>query len=88
MKIAKLILLACPVVLASMMMLANPAAASIANAPTTAEVTLVSTQPIIASAPKLNQQSNPILDQLGCGCATCVKAKFQQLQGKLPVAHI
>ena len=88
MKIAKLILLACPIVLASMMMLALPAAASIANASTTAEVTLVSTQPIIASAPKLNQQSNPILDQLGCGCATCVKAKFQQLQGKLPVARI
>jgi hypothetical protein len=89
MKIAKLILLAFPVVLASTLMLANPAAASIVNAPGKAQVILVSTQPISESlTPKLTQESDPIKDQLGCNCASCVKANSQLLQGKLPFAGI
>lgn len=89
MKIAKLILLAFPVVVASTLMLALPATASIVNAPATAQVTLVSTQPIPQSTtPKLTQESNPIKDQLGCSCATCVQANSQLLQGKLPFAGI
>jgi hypothetical protein len=89
MKIGKLILLAFPLVLASTLMLANPAAASILNAPGKAQVILVSTQPISESlTPKLTQESNPITDQLGCSCASCVKANSQLLQGKLPFAGI
>lgn len=88
MKIAKLILLAFPVVVASTLMLALPAAASIVNAPATAQVTLVSTQPIPQSVTPLTQESNPIKDQLGCSCATCVQANSQLLQGKLPFAGI
>lgn len=88
MKIAKLILLTFPVVVASVLMLALPATASIVNAPT-AQVTLVSTQPISESlTPKFTQESNPIKDQLGCNCPTCVQANFQLLQGKLPFAGI
>jgi hypothetical protein len=88
MKIAKLILLAFPVVIASALMFALPAAASIVNAPT-AQVTLVSTQPISQSlTPKLIQKSNPIKDQLGCNCPSCVQANSQLLQGKLPFAGI
>ncbi len=89
MKLAKLILLAFPVVVASMLMLALPAAASIVNAPAKAQVTLVSAQPIPQSTtPKLTQESNPIKDQLGCNCPSCVKANSQLLQGKLPFAGI
>ena len=88
MKIAKLILLAFPVVIASMLMLANPAAASIVNAPAKAQVTLVSAQSIPESVTPLTQESNPITDQLGCNCPTCVKANSQLLQGKLPFAGI
>ncbi|MBW4475697.1 MAG: hypothetical protein KME54_02215 [Tolypothrix brevis GSE-NOS-MK-07-07A] len=88
MKIAKLILLAFPVVVASALMLALPATASIVNAPT-AQVTLVSTQPISQSlTPKFTQESNPIKDQLGCNCASCVQANSQLLQGKLPFPGI
>jgi hypothetical protein len=88
MKIAKLILLAFPVVIASALMFALPAAASIVNTPT-AQVTLVSTQPISESfTPKLIQKSNLIKDQLGCNCPSCVQANSQLLQGKLPFAGI
>jgi hypothetical protein len=88
MKIAKLILLAFPVVLASALMFALPATASIVNAPT-AQVTLVSTQPIYESfTPKFTQESNPIKDQLGCNCPSCVQANSQLLQGKLPFPGI
>ncbi len=88
MKIAKLLLLAFPVVLASVLMLANSAAASIVNAPATSQVTFVSTQPIPQSVTALTQESNPIKDQLGCNCATCVQANSQLLQGKLPFSGI
>ena len=89
MKIAKLILLAFPVVIASALMLVLPATASIVNAPATEQVTLVSTQPISESlTPKLTQESNPIKDQLGCNCPSCVQANSQLLQGKLPFAGI
>jgi hypothetical protein len=89
MKIAKLILLAFPVVVASILMLANPAAASIVNAPAKAQVTLVSAQLIPElTTPKLTQESNPIKDQLGCNCPSCVKANSQLLQGKLPFTAI
>lgn len=88
MKIAKFILLAFPIVLASALMLALPAAASIVNAPAKAQVTLVSTQLIAQSVTPLTQESNPIKDQLGCNCPSCVQANSQLLQGKLPFAGI
>jgi len=88
MKIAKLILLAFPVVIASVLMLGLPAAASIVNAPAKAQVTLVSAQPIPQSLTPLTQESNPITDQLGCNCRSCVQANSQLLQGKLPFAGI
>ncbi|BAY61112.1 hypothetical protein NIES22_11730 [Calothrix brevissima NIES-22] len=86
MKILKLILLACPAFLASVLFITNPAhAASINSAPATEIVMVASAQPnheLIA--PKLTSESNPIQDQLGCSCAACVKSKFYLLQGKLP----
>ncbi|MBD2196849.1 MULTISPECIES: hypothetical protein [Calothrix] len=87
MKILKLILLACPAFLASVLFITNPAhAASINSAPATEIVMVASAQPnheLIA--PKLTSESNPIMDQLGCSCAACVKSKFHLLQGKLPL---
>ncbi len=86
MNIVKLILLACPAFLVSMLLVVNPAqASSLKSAYPTQIVTLVSTQQIPDLAtPKLTQTSNPIIDQLGCNCANCVQSKFQSLQGKLP----
>jgi hypothetical protein len=86
MNIAKLILLACPVILASILLVANPAkASSFQSATATQTIAVVSTQQSTKLiTPKLSQASNPIMDQVGCSCASCVQAKSQMLQGKLP----
>ncbi|WP_392535711.1 hypothetical protein [Nostoc sp. C117] len=86
MKIAKLILLACPALLAFILLLANPAhASSLKFEYATQLITVASTQQISDLAtPILTQKSYPIIDRLGCNCANCVQAKFQSLQGKLP----
>ncbi|MCC5623061.1 hypothetical protein [Nostoc sp. CHAB 5715] len=86
MNIIKLILLACPASLVSMLLVVNPVnASSLKYAYATQIMTVVSTQQISDLAtPKLTQTSNPIIDQLGCNCANCVQSKFQSLQGKLP----
>ncbi|AFY32939.1 hypothetical protein [Calothrix sp. PCC 7507] len=78
MNIVKLILLACPVFLASVLMLANPAQAlGIKSAPATQQLSDLVT-------PTLAATSNAIVDQLGCNCANCVQSKFHLLQGNLP----
>jgi hypothetical protein len=86
MNIIKLILLACPALLVSMLLVVNPAqASSLKSAYSRQIVTVVSTQQITDLAtPHLIQTSNPIIDQLGCNCANCVQSKFESLQGKLP----
>ncbi|MEH1829830.1 hypothetical protein [Nostoc sp.] len=86
MNIVKLILLACPAFLVSMLLIVNPAnASSLKSTYATQIMTVVSTQQIPDLAtPNLIQASHPIIDQLGCNCANCVQAKFQSLQGKLP----
>ncbi|MGJ5627718.1 hypothetical protein [Nostoc sp. CALU 1950] len=86
MNIVKLILLACPAFLVSMLLVVNPAhASSLKSLYPTQIVTVVSTQQIPdLVTPMLTQTSNPIIDQLGCNCANCVQSKFQSLQGKLP----
>ncbi|NWF60638.1 MAG: hypothetical protein HXY43_15605 [Fischerella sp.] len=89
MNIIKLILLACPVVLASMLVFANPAVASTAHsAPVTTQITLVSAQPIHQSiTPNLSGDSKSIMDQLGCNCASCVKSRLQ-MEGKLSLSSL
>ncbi|MEH1782102.1 hypothetical protein [Nostoc sp.] len=86
MNIVKLILLACPAFLISMLLIVNPAnASSLKSLYATQIMTVVSTQQIPDLAtPNLIQTSHPIIDQLGCNCANCVQSKFQSLQGKLP----
>ncbi|MBD2434039.1 MULTISPECIES: hypothetical protein [Fischerella] len=90
MNIIKLILLACPVVLACMLLVANPAAASHLNSipAVTQQVTLVSAQPVHQwVAPNLSSDSQTIIDQLGCSCATCVQAKLQ-MEGKVSLSDL
>ena len=84
---AKLVLVATPLLVASIL-LGNSAQASIVKSiPARTHVALVSAQPIPESVtPNSSQESNPITDQLGCGCAYCVKAK-SELQGKLPLLN-
>ncbi|MBN4001606.1 hypothetical protein [Nostoc sp. LPT] len=88
MNIIKLILLACPAFLVSMLLVVNPAnASSLKSTYATQIVTVVSTQQIPDLVTlNLIQTSNSIIDQLACNCANCVQAKFQSLQGKLPSA--
>ncbi|GAB1542412.1 hypothetical protein NUACC21_50860 [Scytonema sp. NUACC21] len=89
MKAAKLILLASPLYIASMVLVANNAEATMVKMrPEQSHITLASARPDFESmTPHSSQESNPILDQLGCRCAVCVKTG-QELQGKLPFSHI
>ncbi|MEH2256687.1 hypothetical protein [Nostoc sp.] len=86
MNIIKLILLACPAFLVSMLLVVNPAnASSLKSTYATKIVTVVSIQQIPdLVTPNLIQTSNSIIDRVGCNCANCVQSKFQSLQGKLP----
>ena len=87
MKLAKLIFLTSPFFVALTLFFAHPAEASVVKAtPTTAHVISISHQQpnLGVTAPTLSQQSNPIMENLGCGCSTCVKARLE-LQGKLPL---
>ncbi len=88
--IAKLVLFASPLVVASMLFFTNPAAASpVDSASATTHINLADSQPVHGLV-TLNQadKSNPILEQLGCNCASCVTVKSQLLQGKLPISNL
>ncbi|GAA6622233.1 hypothetical protein NUACC26_080550 [Scytonema sp. NUACC26] len=77
MKAAKFILIASPIFVASALLMANRAEAAIVqSAPSQSDSEIV----ISNTA----QESNPILDQLGCKCPSCIKAGQELLQGKLP----
>ncbi len=86
MNIIKLILLACPFVVASMLLVVNPAqAAVIKSASIEPQVTLVSPQSNFELIThQFSQPSDPIREHLGCNCARCAQAS-QLLQGKLPL---
>ncbi len=87
MKLAKLIFLTSPFFVALTLFFAHPAEASVVEStPVTTHVISVSNQQQILAvkAPTLSQKSNPIMDNLGCSCSLCVKAKLE-LQGKLPL---
>jgi hypothetical protein len=89
MNIAKLILLACHVFLASLLLVVSPAHASTKfKAAPAAHIILVASAQLNPelTAPNLTQANNPIIDHIGCACGTCVQANFQILQGKLPAA--
>jgi hypothetical protein len=88
MKVPRLIILASPALVASMLLLGKPAEASIVkSAPAQPHLALASDQPVSQSVtPNSSQESNPITDQMGCKCATCVQARLE-LQGKLPISN-
>ena len=84
---ATLTLLASAGSLAIMVLIANPADAAPVVAP---NVDSVMDAPAIQTVKKhhvnsmlnlIAQQSNPILDQMGCNCTTCMKA-LRQMQGQ------
>ncbi|MEM1393154.1 MAG: hypothetical protein AAF757_03690 [Cyanobacteria bacterium P01_D01_bin.116] len=86
--IAKFVLFASPLIIASILFLANPAAAfPISSASATTDVNSSAAQTVHGLA-TLNQvnESNPILDHLTCKCSYCAGAK-SQLQGKLPFSN-
>lgn len=85
MKIAKLIFLACPAIIVSLLLVANPAhAAETQPQPHASVIQISSTSQIPAPATvHFNRRSNPIQDQAGCSCTQCTLSS-QQLQGKLP----
>ncbi|MEL6457070.1 MAG: hypothetical protein AAFQ91_02295 [Cyanobacteria bacterium J06621_15] len=86
--IAKLVLFVLPIIIASMLFLANPAAAFPVNSASATNVNSTSVEAVQGLA-TLNQvdKSNPILDHLNCNCAYCAKPE-SLLQGKLPFSNI
>ena len=85
MNIAKMILLASPVFLASLLLLGKPAQASSLQRAFTTHMTSVYSHPWGGfTTLHVSKTSNPIMDQLGCNCATCVQSKLEMLQGRLP----
>jgi hypothetical protein len=88
MKVIKLILLALPLLLSSLMLQVYPAAATSLNQTATSRIELVAAHPSYATiAPTLLAKSNPIVDSIGCNCGSCVKARLQ-LEGKLPLSNL
>ncbi|MBD1835745.1 hypothetical protein H6F61_24465 [Cyanobacteria bacterium FACHB-472] len=75
-----LAMLASPVILASMLLLANAAQAAEAS---NAMLSAPTAQVVVADqqVPASVQPSNPIKDQMGCSCAACTKA-LSQMQGQ------
>ncbi|MCF4966005.1 hypothetical protein [Nostoc sp. CMAA1605] len=85
MRLLKLILLACPVFIASIIMVASPANANPKPTFDHQGIAVESVQSVAdIVVPHLTSTSNPITEQLGCNCANCLQSKFQLLQGKLP----
>ncbi|AFZ18882.1 hypothetical protein [Allocoleopsis franciscana] len=84
---ATLTLLASAGSLAIMVLIANPADAAPVVAPNIDSVMEAPAVQIVKkhrTNPMLNlvaQQSNPILDQMGCNCTACIKA-LRQMQGQ------
>ena len=86
--IAKLVLFVLPIIFASILFLANPAAAFPVNSASAANINSTSVEAVQGLA-TLNQvdNSNPILDHPSCNCAYCVKPE-SLLQGQLPFSNI
>jgi hypothetical protein len=85
----KLILIACHVFLASLLLVVNPAQASTRwkTTPTSHEIVANFVQPTPElTAPILNQPKHQIANHIGCGCSVCMQANLSMLQGKLPFA--
>jgi hypothetical protein len=77
MKAAKSILLASPIFVASALLMASQAKAAVVQSPSSQSDSKV----VIFNT---SQESNPILDQIGCKCPSCTKTGQELLQGKLP----
>lgn len=95
MKLVKQILLIFPILFVSLLSLTNPASASTVNsAVITPKIELITPQPVYAVTSAIlshSQTSNPIIDHMGCSCASCAPVKLApvklELQGKLPLAN-
>jgi hypothetical protein len=84
MNIAKLILLACPIVLTSMLM--GTVSAHASESPSFLQVSQVNVAQTAINRPSLaasNLRSDQPLIPTGCGCTQCIKAE-QLLQSRLP----
>jgi len=90
MKIVKLILLAFPMFLASLLLVVNPAHASKFKAiPAVQMIVVSSTQANFdLVTPQINSITHSVIEQIGCSCTNCVQANLQKLQGKLPMTGI
>ncbi|MBD2184038.1 hypothetical protein [Aerosakkonema funiforme] len=83
-----LTLLASSGLLGALLLIVNPAHAGVIVSPATdsAFVSVQSTH-VRSQNPTVTfnqRKGNPILDNLGCSCATCTTVRRQDLQGKLP----
>ena len=89
MKIIKLVFLGLPLVLASLIVFANPAQASnLKFTPGSQQMTLVSDSGMVDTiVPNFPHKSESIIPGVGCNCFNCVQAQLQ-MQGKLPLASL
>ncbi|MDB9486362.1 hypothetical protein PN492_07345 [Dolichospermum circinale CS-537/01] len=86
MNIVKLILLAFPAFLASLLLLVNPAQASLKATPAENTIALLSTQANLdLTIPQINKITHSVIEKTGCSCANCVQTNLDKLQGKLPM---
>jgi hypothetical protein len=90
MKIVKLIFLAFPVFLVSLLLVVNPAHASrLKPTPTSQMIVVTSNQVNLDIArSQINNITHSVIEQTGCSCTNCVQANLEMLQGKLPIAGI
>jgi hypothetical protein len=90
MKAVKQFLLILPILFGSLLSFINPASAfTVDSAAMTPKTELITPQPsyaIASTAISHSQTSNPIIDHLGCSCASCTQTKLE-IQGKLPLAN-
>jgi hypothetical protein len=95
MKLVKQFLLIFPILFASLLSFINPASASTVNsAVITPKIELITSQPVYVLTSTIlshSQTSNPIIDHMGCSCASCSQTKLApaklELQGKLPLKN-
>jgi hypothetical protein len=90
MKMVKIILLAFPIFLASLLLVVNPVQASKLKATPTVQMMVVTPTQVNLDLDtlKINDTVHSTIEQTGCSCTNCVQANPNKLQGKLPLAEL
>jgi hypothetical protein len=89
MNIVKLILLAFPAFLASVLLLVKPVQACLKAIHAANIIVLSSTQVNLdLTTSQINKITHSVIEKTGCSCANCVQTNLHNLQGKLPMIEV